>query len=214
MTKENSPSHHKTKKQQELEQHEVQQVLNFLTRYGKNIATGVAVAAVAMLVGRGISAHRASRSAAADQLLSKAQTPAELAAVVDGYSSTSTAPAALLQLAKTLFSQGEIERARTQYQRFIDDYSKHDQLPIAQLGLAHCTEAEGNYEVAVKELEAFSAQYADHYLAHAAILARARCLEAAGNVEGARIALEDFLAQNPTSPWTDSAEVALARLPK
>lgn len=197
---------------QELEQHEVREVLNFLKRYGKLIGAGVLAAVVTVLVSRGIASHRARKAAEADQMLINARTPAELQAVVENYSSTPSAPAALLDLAKTLFNEGSTVQARENYELFLKKYGRHELRPAAEIGLAYCTEAEGDLNGAMEQFRAFVQKNEDSYLKPMAELGTARCLEQLGRREEARIALEDFLAANPGSAWTTRAEDALQRL--
>lgn len=214
MSKDSNPQHDEVQKKHELEQHEVKQVLDFLKRYGKLIGAGIIAAAVAVLASRGIAANKAAKIAEAEQMLLSAQTPQQLAEVVDNYKSTPTAPTALLNLAKTLFNEGETAQAREQYERFIDDYKKSDDLPIAVFGLAYCTEAEGRFDEAADEFKSFLADNPGHFLESPAVLAMARCLEQAGRFDEARIVLEDFLAQNAGSRWAGAAEVSLQQLAK
>jgi TolA-binding protein len=205
-------THEKIQKKHELEQHEVKQVVDFLTRYGKLIAAGVIAATVAVLVSRGLAASKAAKMAEAEQMLMTVQNPQQLEDLVNDYKSTPTAPVALLDLAKRLFNEGQFTQAREQYGRFVKDYKRSDLLPIAEFGLAHCTEADGNFEAAISELKDFLSAHPGHYLESPAILAIARCLEQAGQTEEARITLEDFLAEHAGSHWSGAAEASLQQL--
>ncbi len=201
-------------KKHELEQHEVKQVLDFLKRYGKLIGAGIIAATIAVLASRTIAANKATKIAEAEQMLLSAQTPQQLEDVVNNYKSTPTAQPALLNLAKTLFNEGEISMARAQYERFIADYKKSELLPMAVFGLAYCTEAEGRFDEAVNEFKDFLAENPIHYLESPAVLAMARCMKHAGQLDEARIVLEDFLTENAESAWADAAEVSLQQLDK
>jgi len=207
-----NPKHDEVQKKRELEQHEVKQVLDFLKRYGKLIAAGIAAAAVAVLVSRAMAAKKAADIAEAEQMLNSARTPQQLEELVDEYKSTPTAPVALLNLAKVLYNQGDVAQARARYERFLDEYKKIDQRPIAEFGLAHCTEAEGRFGDAVNELKDFLAAYPDHYLTSPAVLALARCQRQAGQTDDARITLEDFLAEHAGSQWAGPAEASLEQI--
>lgn len=212
MNKDKNPQHDEIQKKNELQQHEVVQVLNFLKRYGKLIGTGVLVAAIVVLASRGMAARKAARIAEAEQMLMTAQTPEALQEIVDTYKSTPTAPVALLDLAKTLFNQGNYAEARVQYELFAKEYKKSDLMPMAQFGLAHCTEADGNFAAAAEEFKDFLADHPESYLSSPAVLSLARCQEQAGNLDEARITLEDFLSENNGSQWTGVAENALQLL--
>lgn len=214
MDKDKNPQHEEVQKKNELHQHEVAQVLNFLKRYGTLIGAGILVATIVVLTSRSMATRKAAKISEAEQMLMTAQTPEQLQDLVKTYKSTPTAPVALLDLAKTLFNQGDYAEARTQYELFARNYKNSDLMPIAQFGLAHCTEADGNYTAATEEFKDFLTKNQDHYLNAAAILALARCLEQAGNLDESRIVLEDFLAENTESQWAGVAENSLKMLSK
>lgn len=212
MSKHSNPQHDQVQKHRELEQHEVKQVLDFIKSYGKLIVAGAVVAAVTMIATRVYHAKKAADIVAAEQMLLTARTPQQLEELVDKYKSTPTAPVVLLELAQTLFNQGDFAQARAQYERFLNDYKKSDLLPIAVFGLAHCTEADGRFDDAANEFKDFLADYPDHYLKSPAVLSVARCLQQAGRLDDARITLEDFLAENADSQWAGPAENSLDQL--
>lgn len=213
MTNHEHASHNEDlQKKHELEKHEVTEVVGFLKRYGKLIGTGLLAAAVTVLISKGCEHRQASRLAAAEQLLMSAQTPQQLEEIVNKYSSTPTAPIALLNLAKTFFNNGDYAQARVQYERFLKKYKNHDMRPAAELGLAYCTEADGNFDGAAAQFAEFAKKNSKSYLQPLAILSIARCKEQAGKIDEARIALEDFLAENPGTPWAGTAESALKTL--
>ncbi len=204
--------HPHSQQQQELDQHEVKEVLQFLKRYGKLIGAGVAAAAVVVLVSSAIGALRARRTADAEQRLMSAQTPQQLEAVVDEYSSTPTAPIALLELAKQHYNAGRTGDAEEAYNRFLDEYKAHSLRATAELGLIFCTEAEGDAQAAAEAYRRFADTHTASHLYAPARLGAARCLAQAGQNDQARIALEDFLAETPGSAWAERAEAMLQRL--
>jgi predicted negative regulator of RcsB-dependent stress response len=203
---------HDPKKKQELEQHEVTEVLRFLIRYGKLIGAGVVAAAVALIVSKGYAHHQSVRMATAEQMLRESRTPEQLEELVSKYSSTPVAPVALLDLAKTLFNSGDTAQAREKYQQFLKKYKNHELTPVAQIGLAYCTEADGTFGQAAEEFKAFLANSPDSYLQPIAVLSLARCLQQADRTDEARIVLEDFLAEHGNSPMAGSAEGMLDTL--
>jgi len=209
---ETAPQHDDLQKKQVLETHEVKEVLGFLTRYGKVIGIGVLAAAAAVIVSMGIANHKAARLAEAEQKLMTAKTPQQLEEVVTRYSSTPSAPVALLDMAKTLFNMGDYAQARAQYERFLKKYSKHDLRSTAELGLIYCTEADGDFNGAAAQFAAFAQKHNTSYLQPTAILGVARCMEQAGRKDDARVVLEDFLTQNAGTAWAGSAEAALKQL--
>jgi TolA-binding protein len=214
MDNEHAPQHDDLQKKQALEQHEVQEVVGFLKRYGKLIGTGVLAAAVTVIVSSGIAHYKASRLLKAEQALMSARSPQQLEEVVNQYGSTPAAPVALLDLAKTYFNLGETAQARVQYERFLKKYKKHDLRQVAELGLAYCTEADGDFNGAAVQFADFTAKHSSSYLHPTAILSVARCMEQAGRIDEARIVLEDFLAESAGTSWAGLAEGALKQLAK
>ncbi|MCU0857639.1 MAG: tetratricopeptide repeat protein [Pontiellaceae bacterium] len=206
------PKHEELRKQHELEAGEVQEVLNFLKRYGKQIAIGVCAVLVVTIVSGGITHYKKSRQIKVDQLLMDAETPQELEDIVNKYSSMPAAQTALLNLAKTFFNNGEVERARAQYERFLKDYKQSENAPVAEMGLAYCTEAVGDFDNAAEQFSAFVKKHSAIYLRPQAILSIARCKKQAGKIDEARVVLEDFLAGNPGIQWANDAEAALQHL--
>jgi TolA-binding protein len=212
MDNENTPQHDDLQKKQELEKHEVTEVVGFLKRYGKLIGMGILAAAVTVIASRGGASYKASRLTKAEQMLMTAKTPQQLEEVVTQYGSTPSAPVALLDMAKTLFNIGDYAQARAQYERFLKKYSTHDMRPTAELGLAYCTEADGKFNDAATQFADFAKKHSSNYLHPMAILSVARCMEQAGRKDEARVVLEDFLTQNAGTAWAGTAETALKQL--
>lgn len=204
--------HNHSQEHQDLEQHEVKQVLNFLTHYGKLIGIGVLAATVVILVSRGCVRQKVTKMAQAEDLLISAQSPQQLEEVVTRYSSTPAAPVALLNLAKTYFNDGDYFLARAQYDRFLKEYKNHELTPLADYGIACCTEADGAFDEAVDLFKAFLETQTGHYLQSPATLALARSLKQATRLDEARIVLEDFLADNAASQWAGQAETMLGQI--
>ncbi|MDD3275662.1 MAG: tetratricopeptide repeat protein [Kiritimatiellales bacterium] len=212
MDQEHAPKHDALLKKQALEAHEVQEVLGFLKRYGNLIGTGVLAAILTVLGSRLYMNHKAEQMTAAEQMLMRAQTPQQLEEIVNTYSSTPTAPVALLDLAKTLFNDGETAQARAQYERFLKEYKHHEMRPVAEMGLAYCTEADGDFTGAASQFAEFADKNSTSYLHPLAVLSIARCNQQAGQTDEARIVLEDFLAENGGTLWASLAESSLKEL--
>jgi len=212
MDKSHSPQHNELQENQELEQHEVTQVLTFLKHYGKLIGIGLLAAVIAVLVSKGCAHRKTEKAAQAEDLLLRARSPQQLEEVVTRYSSTPAAPVALLNLAKTSFNNGDYFLARTQYERFLKEYKKHELSPLADFGLASCSEADGDFDGAITQFATFIETQKGHYLQSPAVLALARSMEQAGRLDEARIVLEDFLAENAGSQWDGQAKAALEDL--
>ncbi|MEI8206308.1 MAG: tetratricopeptide repeat protein [Kiritimatiellales bacterium] len=212
MDNETAPQHDDLQKKQELEKHEVTEVVGFLKRYGKLIGTGVLAATLTVLASKGLASHKASRLVKAEQALMSAKTPQQLEEVVTQYGSTPSAPVALLDMAKTLFNIGDYAQARAQYERFLKKYSTNAMRPTAELGLIYCTEADGDFNGAAAQFADFAKKHSSSYLHPTAILSVARCMEQAGRKDDARVVLEDFLTQNAGTAWAGTAETALKQL--
>ncbi|MFA5688667.1 MAG: tetratricopeptide repeat protein [Kiritimatiellales bacterium] len=198
----------------ELEQHEVKEALKFLKRYGTLIGAGITAAAVIVLITHSCSMRSVARQLQAEQMLQAAQTPEQMAEVAEKYKSLPIGETALLDLAKTLYNNGDYAGARARYNKFLNRYKKSEQHAVAELGLVYCTEADGDFAAAAEEFNAFAVKYANHNLYPVAVLSIARNYEQAGNIDEARIVLEDFLTDNPRSVWIRSAEDALTILNK
>lgn len=209
---EHSPQHEEVQKQHALEQSEVLQVLNFLKQYGKLIGAGILAAIIMVLISTSYTQYKTKRLATAEQLMSTAKTPQDIEEIVKRYSSTPTAPVALLGLAKTSFNNGNIEQSREYYNQFIKKYKRHEMRPIADLGLAYCTEAAGDFGAAAQQFQALLDAHPDHYLQAPTTLGLASSLAQAQQSDKARIILEDFLAENINTPWAGPAEIALQQL--
>jgi predicted negative regulator of RcsB-dependent stress response len=209
---EKNPKH--SQAQQDLEQHEVKQVLNFLKHYGKLMGIGILAAAVFIIASRGLAGRKANKMAQAEELLTAAQTPQQLEKIVGEYSATPAAPVALLSLAKIYFNDGDYFKARAQYERFLKEYKKNELCAVADFGLASCTEADGDFSGAVELFTEFVETRTDHYLSPLATLGLARSLDQAKRTDEARIVLEDFLAGDLAGQWAGQAETALQQLGK
>ncbi len=214
MKNQHNPKHNKLQDRQELEKHEVLEVLKFLKQYGKMIGAGVIAAIVVVIATRGVALQKATELANAEQALFAARTPAQLEEVIKNYKSTPTAQVARLQLAKTHFNNGNTALAREQYELFVRKNKKNELRPSADLGLAYCTEAEGNFDEAAAQFAEFIQKNEGSYLQPMAILSMARNLKQAGKTEEARVALEDMLTENAGNPWSREAEEALRNIGK
>lgn len=209
---EKNPKHNQA--HQELEQHEVKQVLDFLKHYGKLMGIGILAAAVFIIATRGLANRKANKMVQAEEMLTSAQTPQQLEKIIDEYSATPAAPVALLRLAKIYFNDGDYFQARAQYERFLKEYKKDELRALADFGLASCTEADGDFSTAVTLFTEFSETQPDHFLRPLATLGLARSLDQAKRTDEARVILEDFLSGDFAGQWAGQAESALENLGK
>jgi predicted negative regulator of RcsB-dependent stress response len=202
-----------TNKKAELQEHEVPQVLQFIKKYGYQIGIGIMVVAVALMAANAIRARQANKRIAAETLRTSAVSTDQISEVLDQYSSTPSAPLALLTLARDAFNEGNVFQARAHYEQFLADYKKHELTPVAQFGLASCSEADGDFDGAIEQFKALTEDQRS-FLRPAAIIGLARSLEQAGKPDDARVVLEDYVTEGPSAAWTSDVELALAKLNK
>lgn len=217
MNTESSPAEEhvgKTAAQQQLEQHEVPEVLTFLKENGVAIVVGAAIA-VGGFVGYSVWKNgKATRQVTAATMLANSQTAPQFQEIINNYSDTKAAPMAYLSLASAYYDQGQYDLARHTFIQFQTTYPQHDLLPLADLGVAQTLEAAGSLQDALAGYEAFATRYPDHYLVASAIFGKARVLEALGQFDAARAVYEDYIAANPESRWSARAETGLEFLKK
>jgi predicted negative regulator of RcsB-dependent stress response len=195
--------------QQQLEQHEVSEVLDFFKQNGIAIVVGVALAVVGFL---GFNMWKSSKQTALDtasSLLANAQSAPQFQEIINNYPDTPAAPLAYLSLAASYYDQGQFEMARQTYATFQTTYPAHDMLPIADLGLAQSLEALGSSSEALAAYDDYIARHEGHYMAVSAIFGKARTLEAMKRFDEAIKVYEDFITANPESRWTTRAETGL-----
>lgn len=199
---------------EELEQHEVHEVLDFLKSYGKTIGGSILLA---VLVYLGLSWFRQSRvrdAAEASRLLAAAQTPEQFQAILGAYADAPVAPIAQLGLAAEYFRSGQYDQAMAQYDAFLKAEPKHLLRPDVELNRIQCQEALRQYPEALVAYQAFAKKYADHYRQPAARLGEGRCLEQMGRLDEARAVYEDVMTASPDSAWAGQAGSYLQVMPK
>lgn len=201
-------------KPEELERHEVHEVLDFLRSYGKTIGGSILLAVVVYL---GMTWFRQSRirdAAEASRLLASAQTPEQYQAILGAYAGTPVAPIAQLGLAAEYFRSGQYDQALAQYDAFLRAEPEHLLRPDVELNRIQCQEALRKYAEALAAYEAYAKQYADHYRQPAARLGQGRCLEQLGRLDEARAVYEDVITASPDSAWAGQASSYLQVMPK
>lgn len=199
----------KTAKQQQLEQHEVPEVLDFLKENGIAIVVGVVIAAVAFV---GYSAWKNSKIAKIDtasSLLANSMTVPQFQEIVTNYGDTPAAPLAQLSLASAYYDQGQYELALDAFQQFAATYADHTMASAAGLGIAQSLEALTRFDEALVGYDALLSKYPDSYLAATAIFGKARVLEAQQKFAEAKALYEEFIAAHPESRWLGRAETGL-----
>lgn len=204
--KQHSPQHKEILKKQALEQSEVKEVLNIIKKYAVPAGIVVLVICGIFLFDRYLKASRAGKEAKADAALMSAGSAADYEELLEKYRSTSSAPIALMQLAMTRFSEGQIDAAQAHYEAFLKQYGKHEMVPQAKLNLITCREARGEYSEAHLLYGSFVEENKESFLAPAAMMYQARCLEAMDNPAEAKRTYEDLIVAYPGSSWANLAE--------
>jgi len=199
----------KPAKQQQLEQHEVPEVLDFLKENGIALVVGVLIAVVGFVGYSVWKSGKAAKIDTASSLLAQSQSAPQFQEIINNYPDTPAAPLAYLSLGGAYFDQGQFELARQTFQQFIDTFPKHEMRPTAQLGMGQALEAMGDLSGAVASYDAFLAAHPGHYLMPNATFGKARALESLGRFAEAKSVYEDFIAANPESRWTSRAETGL-----
>ena len=155
---------------------------------GKSTLMMLLVVALGVAGFYGVRGYMRSRSAAASQALTRANTPDELATAVSEYGSSSVGTALKLRLAKSHYDADHFQDALDVYEAVVKDAAKDDPFrDIAVLGRAFALEGLKKYAEAS---EAFSAYAADEDKSHYAFrvtakLGVARCKAQQGDVSGA-----------------------------
>ena len=189
---------------------ELNDIRSAIRQHGPSVVTAICLAAFAVAA---IVVYRVKKEqgvSTASQILTTARSPQELETLLGRYSSTPSAPFALLKLAKMYFSSENYDMALTKYTQFQEQFPEHQMLKVAELGQIHCIEAKRQWEEALKGFTSFAESNPDHFLTAQAVMGKARCLRVLGKTEAARITYEDFIAGSPESMWLAVAESELA----
>lgn len=195
------------------EHEEVLQARATLTRYGLPVLLAIVVAALVFGGAQAYRTWRVNRATRASEALTRANSFNELEAVVADFPGTSSAPLALLRLARAYYDQGNYDLALTKYDLFIAKHGKHPLAGAATLGRLHAREAQGHADEALAGFAAFAAQHPTDYLTPQAIFGQIRCLERLERVAEAKALCEDFIAaQDEDSDWLPRAEETLQGL--
>ena len=195
----------------ELKQDEAPELRDLIMEYGRPIVIGVG-AALVITLGTGLwRQHRATQEREAAALLDSGR-PEQMQALLNQYPGTSTAPAAMLALARGEFGTGQYVAAEKRYAEFLARFPNHAMRPAAEINRALCHEAMGRTDEALTAVEAWLGVHTNDFLRPVALFAKARCVEQKGRYDDARAIYEDFIAKNPDTSWTPQAETALKAL--
>ena len=195
----------------ELKQDEAPELRELIMEYGRPIVIGVG-AALVITLGTGLwRQHRATQEREAAALLDSGR-PEQMQALLNQYPGTSTAPAAMLALARGEFGTGQYVAAEKRYAEFLARFPNHAMRPAAEINRALCHEAMGRTDEALAAVETWITVHTNDFLRPVALFAKARCVEQKGRYDEDRAIYEDFIAKNPDTSWTPQAETALKAL--
>jgi len=171
----------------------------------------IMVAATAVLLGGALTLKRvrASKIAAANQELLKANSLDELEAAVAKYGSTKAGNATRMRLAKAYFDASKYEEALQAYDLCLRKGAPTGFKEIAELGRAHTLEGLNRLDEALQAFQTFEKNYTDHFLRPQAVMGTARVMTLQGKKDEAKKLLENLKAEK-----TDDAvwEMAIANL--
>lgn len=171
----------------------------------------IMVAATAVLLGGALTVKRvrASKIAAANQELLKANSLDELEAAVAKYGSTKAGNATRMRLAKAYFDASKYEEALQAYDLCLRKGAPTGFKEIAELGRAHTLEGLNRLDEALQAFQTFEKNYTDHFLRPQAVMGTARVMTLQGKKDEAKKLLENLKAEK-----TDDAvwEMAIANL--
>jgi TolA-binding protein len=207
--KQHSPQHEELLKKKSLEQQEVKEVLNFITKYAKPTAIVVIAVCAFFLVDRYFKSSRLQKEKEADSALLQAGSASDYQAILDDYGSTPAAPLALMGLARHTFNAGQYDEAYELYGKFLKKYGKHEMAVQAEFNQITCREAQGHIGDAHLLYGEFVNKHKDSYLAPLAMIAQARCLESLSMLADAKQVYEDLVFAYPGSSWAQMAEANL-----
>jgi len=133
----------------------------------------------------------------AGEALVSAKDPGDFRNLIEGFSQTPAAGTAQLQLARSLWEEGDSEDAKTTLRNFISNSPDHPAQPGARMVLASFLLEEGEDEkgLAILRELAADANAASAYIAPLALIRISDYERKAGNLDAARKALEQ--ANNP-----------------
>lgn len=199
----------KSAAKQQLEQHEVPEVLDFIKENGVAIVVGVLIAVIGFA---GYTIWRNSQSAkveAAAALFASAMTAPQFQEIVANYPETPSAALAQLSLGGAYYDQAEYTLARDAFEQFAAANPGHLMAPNARLGAAQSLEALAQFDAALAAYESFIDGHAGHYLAAPATFGKARVLESMKRYDEAIAVYDEFISANPGSDWVPRAETGL-----
>ncbi len=196
---------------------ELAEVKQLIETYGKPVITTLLAGMIAVGAFQLYTTHKRSHAEEAARKLATAKSIPDLEDVLENYSNTASAPAALLSAAKLYFDNGNYEIALTKYEEFLENNTEDTRCTTAELGRIFCIETRGNSQSLQEAAEAFAAfakKHSKSFLTPQALFGQARCFEQLGKRDEAKAIYEEFIAEHAESNWLPQAEHLLEQISK
>ena len=157
---------------------------------------------------------RATKNAAARELLAKADSGEALRKVIAEYPGTVSAGNAHLLLGEKLRAEGKLDDSSATLRTFTEKYPEHPLLSGAWTSIAANLEGQGKVDEALSAYQKVTTAYANSFSAPLALLAQARILNAKGKSEEARRLYEQVMTQFPDNVAAQQAAQEVRQLQK
>lgn len=184
----------------------VEEVADFLKKYGPSVVVGVSVALVVYIAIHIYRGYRADVGERASLELVVADDASDFQSIVDQYANTSSAPAAMLGVGAENFAEGNYDSAFETYAAFELKFPDHPMVSAAQICKAQCRESSGRLDEAIELIDSFIAESEGSYLMPFALMSKARCQEQLKDWEGARTTYEDLIVGYAETSWAAQGE--------
>jgi len=198
--------------------HADESVVEWVSKYRRNI-TGVVVAvAVVVLIVLGYALHTArtaDRALAQIEEARSAENPETrigiLSDVLERYPRGRTFEVLYL-LGNAYFDTEEFTRARETFERLLDEFPKSYYAPLAVEALGYIAETNGDLDGALTQFQRLTEEYATSYVARRAYMELGRIYESRGETDEAVEAYEALISNFPDSEYATDATDRIAKL--
>lgn len=188
---------------------ELEELKAFWSKYGHYVCIALLICVIIMFGSRWFKNKQLADIASAQVELNSANTPEELAAVVDNNRSSYVTPIAMLKLGAAYFSEQRYDEAILTYDDFISKFNNHALVDNAKFALATSYEVTGKFDEAISCYDALTAEGA---FKQDATLGKARCLILKGSKQAGKEILDMFIADNAGKQIVMRAEALLSAI--
>ncbi|MCK4417430.1 MAG: tetratricopeptide repeat protein [Candidatus Latescibacteria bacterium] len=189
----------------------VMKLAGTIQRNSKRFAIGTAVVLVAVVVVVVITQHRKRQQVQATEVLGEAQMAKWVGEtdeveklyqrVTQQFGGTRSSGEAWVALGNLYFKEGQVNEAKTAFQRYLKKYSDDPILTYtAWSGIAACLEEEGRYSEAAQKHRSFADRHQDSAWATRALWDACRCFRLSGEFQEAKMVLQQIIDLYPDSP--------------